>query len=316
MTEFFEEELAVTTELPGTLVCVRLHFTSMTSSDIHEIVAALLRTQGLPVLGAKLGNLIRGALPSGSSLNIKRDFGSLRGMIEQCAGDLLQVVGKQGLDDIYDSPRSDAHAAQLSTPSTGNNISPWAVWHNPELKGDVLFDPRCERLVIARGEPDETAMFAFKRLSHEDQKAIIVDFAKAEEGNAEAFKLTLDAQPRHCWEPFCRALQATNLMTKWKQFRREKLRQLAIKEFAELGVSEEKANYVVDEAIDARHRQLLTNGKNAREAESSRQRVRRFTQLQELAAAAIRHVSEAELEHLNIPLGAVWKALRDSEAGR
>jgi hypothetical protein len=73
----------------------------MTDEQIHNIVATIVSTNELPILGAKLGTLVRQALHDNESVDLKGRFGGLKGMISQCAGDLLRPIGKQGVDDLY-----------------------------------------------------------------------------------------------------------------------------------------------------------------------------------------------------------------------
>jgi hypothetical protein len=193
--------------------------------------------------------------------------------------------------------------------------TPWSVWHNPQLKGRVQYDPGNEAIVLASGASAEAQMQDLRRLTEEDQKEIINSFIsqlEALNGPQDQFNAVKGASPDQAWNTFRRALGITDRLKDWIPYRRQKLREIAVIRLKELGVAEQTARRVTEAAVSAsKARKQAKLPHPQTNLQSSAQPVGRS--IGDLALAVVRQMSEAEIEELRIPLGAVWKALKQRE---
>jgi hypothetical protein len=279
---------------------------------IRSAITAIIKSEQLPLLGARLGTLIRKSFPESASLDIRTQYGGLKAMIRQCAGDLLEPIGKQGVDDLYDSPVHPGHGFVAASVSDATKESAWAMWHNPQLKGQVLFDPDASALVTAKGAENEARMVNVPRVSNEDQQAMITEFVRmieAATGPITIFEEVKAASADKCWDTFHRALSSTGQLAKWIPFRRQYLRELLHNRLVKLDLDETSVKDVVERTVNAskalRHVRAIPPPNHSGTEVSERH----FSGIAELAKHAIGQMSEAQLEDLRVPLGAIWRAL-------
>ncbi len=289
-------------------VILAAKFMNPTNEDINKAILAAMAKRPQPILGAQLGALIRAELPSGTTLDMKSRFGGLKRMVDQCASGQVFWAGKSGLDDLFSTNQQSRREPQQQ--------SAWVVFHNPSTEGHVYFDPLAKQLRSnSEGSPPEGCN-SVVRVSHSDQRQMIEDFIQQHvpEENKGLFAAVSEAEDGQYWSVLSSALVESKLLPAWQKYRFESLRVLAVKRLGEAGVPSELREQVVDQAIADSSQ--MRSAKTAKKSEiippPAKSKSLGYPQAQgihALAAQVVAQMSESDLESMNVPLGAVWKAL-------
>ena len=277
-----------------------------TTEDINKAILAAMTKRPQPILGAQLGALIRAELPAGATLDMKGQFGGLKRMLEQCAPGQVFWVNKSGLDDLYSS--------NPLTISARPQQSAWVVFHNPDIAGYVYFDPSSKQLRSTSEAAPPEGCNRVMRVSHSDQRQMIENFIQqhADEENKGLFAAVSNATDGQYWNVFKAALIESKLLPAWQKYRFEALRSLAFQRLEEAGIPSDIREEVLDQAI--KDWSQIRSAKTAKKTEiiSTQAKIHEHSQaygIHALAAQVVAQMSESDLVAMNVPLGAVWKAL-------
>jgi hypothetical protein len=260
----------------------------MDNEHYRRAIIAIVRHAGGKILGSKLGFLLKKEFDwaaVGQGMTTKS-------FVLEHAKDCLEIKSPPGEDVEYVLLNHEADAG-------------WAIFKNPNLPGIVVVRDQKQLIGLKSEEEKDPHDTIIERLTSEDQKNVMRQFAQQKVGDDQATDLLTAIEEEGYWKRFSNALKKKGLVAEWASFRHtnnvESLRQ----RLAGVHISEENVEEIV--------RVALTTGssvKGTRNFRSFASDQKAYRTIQELASAIVLEMTDEQLSNLNLPLGKIWEALR------
>lgn len=258
--------------------------------EIRAAILDILSTRGGQALGSQIGFKLRQIFPN---LEIKERFGGLNNLIAQCTPEEVFCIGKSGLDNCY-STSDDGYLNE----KTVKQITPWSIFHNPLLPGEVGVRHDTGKLVFL-SEDIDARVSKIARVTHAEQKNLIKDFVNTKVPPQEhhLFDSVQHAEDSEYWSVFKKILTSLKLVSQWIEYRNLHLHRILVEKMSDIGIS---PSAMTDQSQHSfQHKDISPISK----------RVERIGTLKDLAIKVISQMDETQLEKVWLPLGEIWAAL-------
>lgn len=266
-----------------------------TVEDLRKAILEILTNRGGQALGSQIGSKLLSIYPD---LNIKGQFKGLHNLIVHCAPQEVFCIGKSGLDNYYSTSLED----DCKNPKTVKPATPWSVFHNPSLPGEVGVNTETGKLVFLH-DAINSSVIKIPRVSHEEQRKIISDFIMTTVSPSEKclFNAALEANNDEYWAIFKKSLLELKIVSKWVEYRASNLHHLLDKKAKEAGVFTQ----IVSEQVHhlSSSKDLASSKKDAPNE--------KIAKLRDFIISVILKMDETQLNELKLPIGSVWSTLTD-----
>jgi hypothetical protein len=290
---------------------------------IKRYLVELVASYSGGIVATELGSQLKRQFPQ---VDFRRHFNGLRRFIGAYCADEIVVVGEQGGNPIYGHSSRQVAKPLLPSDSPNPEYELWLAFTNPNLNKILVVDRTTGDLKTqeaSTGPPDGHAVIA--SLTTEDYRRIGQDFLASQAKPHPPAAVEALRAPNF-WDAWVTALapyRQTPLYAGWLRSRVEQIATLLKERLTAAELSPEVIPRVLSKLDAARTSKKPTaspgkgtfqsatatfGGLALRDARTPP--IVRTVNSKDLARAAISYMSEDELRHLWVPLGAVVSALR------
>lgn len=293
------------------------------SSKVEELRQALVTEYPSPrrVLGSQLGSAVRRYM---AGLDLK-PFGGLRGFVARYFAVEVRWCGKQGLDDVYDVSFSQEanEPAEWKTVEPSANAWLWSAVTDPSIP--IQFAWALDDQSLRYAPPPLSllpAMARVDKLTREDYRNIARNFIATQSLTEEDKRTYLEAIDQGTSTfGFTALIRERGQLTQWEVFRVNAAVETFAAHLRDAGAGAEAQGRwenllrLAQQESLARRSHKNSTGKSPGSVEPRKQE-RVASQrgsdpgLRQVAAAAMQFLSDSDLENLNLPLGAVMRAMK------
>lgn len=278
-----------------------IHTTQISPSD-DEITKFLNELFELhpSLLGAQLGAKLKYRF---KNLDIKFRFGGIKKLAETLTNGNIQAVRRHALDWVFERTNGERRLAMHI-----KRDSVWRVFHNPHLPGKLALNIASVSLrIIAPSEQPSEGEVIIGRLSHNDQRQIMREFAATLDRSTE-WQPLIDEPDAEYWQAFMRTVQSNGNQADWLRFRWQRLCKALIEKLVEARLP--------DEAIQPLVRQVAEDDSRSQPKPSSSaipipHATVPIIDLRRLGHLMIDQMSHDELANIRVSLGAVLAGLNN-----